>query len=373
MSASALRGISAKRKIRVLVVDDSPSMCRLLEQIINNEPDMECVGSAPDPYVAREMIKALNPDVITLDVEMPRMNGLDFLEKLMRLRPMPVLMVSSLTSAESGATLQALELGAMDFVLKQSMATPQGVRSMAAEITMKLRDMVESQPKFSQSVRALPASPTKVAEQDAMDEPICRVQASRKIIFIGSSTGGTEAVRNFLSLMPPNSPAILIAQHMPEQFTGPFARRLNATCQMTVKEAEHNERIQAGHVYVAPGHSHLQIVKSGGLYYTYLSQSEPVNRHRPSVDVLFDSAARYVGKNAIGVMLTGMGKDGAAGMLKMKEAGAYNLAQDESSCVVFGMPKAAIELGATHEVMPLSGLPERVLAQLVVEKREGQA
>lgn len=363
MSLATFNRIEPRKKIRILVVDDSPSICKLLEGIINSEPDMECVGSAADPYMAREMIKALNPDAITLDVEMPRMNGLDFLEKLMRLRPMPVLMVSSLTSANSEATLRALELGAMDFVLKQNTSTREGIAHMAGQITGKLREMVKSEPNLSRS------GPVAVPQND-VTQAISPAIAAKKFIFIGSSTGGTEAVRNFLSVMPPSSPAILIAQHMPEHFTGPFARRLNATCQMTVKEATHNERIQPGHVYVAPGHSHLQICKSGGLFYTYLSDSEPVNRHRPSVDVLFESAARYVGKNAIGVMLTGMGKDGAAGMLKMKEAGAYNLAQDESSCVVFGMPKAAIELGATHEVNSLSALPERVLAQLVKEKRD---
>lgn len=369
MSSSALREMHVKRKIRVLVVDDSASMRKLLEQIINDEPGMESVGSAPDPYIAREMIKALNPDAITLDVEMPRMNGLDFLEKLMRLRPMPVLMISSLTSAESGETMQALELGAMDFVLKQNSASPQGLRAMAAEITMKLRDMVEAQPKFQLSLKARTAISATPEIRDVNNVSMNPSLAARKIIFIGSSTGGTEAVRNFLSVMPPGSPAILIAQHMPEHFTGPFARRLNATSRMTVKEAVHNERIMPGHVYVAPGHSHLRIVKSGGIYHTHLSDSEPVNRHRPSVDVLFESAARHAGKNAIGVMLTGMGKDGAAGMLKMKEAGAYNLAQDEASCVVFGMPKAAIELGATHEVRPLSKLPERVLAQLAQSQK----
>jgi two-component system chemotaxis response regulator CheB len=363
MSLATTNRIEQKAKIRVLVVDDSPSICRLLEEIINSEPDMEAVGSAADPYMAREMIKSLNPDAITLDVEMPRMNGLDFLEKLMRLRPMPVLMVSSLTGENSETTLRALELGAMDFVLKQNTSSRQGVSDLARLITGKLRDMVKVEPNLTRS------GPVAVPDQ-ALARAISPAMASKKIIFIGSSTGGTEAVRNFLSVMPPNSPAILVAQHMPEQFTGPFARRLNATCQMNVKEAEHNERIKPGHVYIAPGHSHLQICKTGGLFYTYLSQSEPVNRHRPSVDVLFDSAARYVGRNAIGVILTGMGKDGAAGMLKMKEAGAYNLAQDESSCVVFGMPKAAIELGATHEVMPLSGLPERVLAQLVEQERK---
>ncbi len=358
MSLATINRIEPRSKLRVLVVDDSPSMCKLLEEIINNEPDMECVGSAPDPYVAREMIKALDPDAITLDVEMPRMNGLEFLEKLMRLRPMPVLMVSSLTGKNSEATLHALELGAMDFVLKQNTSSRKGVSELAREVTGKLRDMVKSSPNLVKS------GPVAVPQAE-VSQAISPAIASKKFIFIGSSTGGTEAVRNFLSVMPPNSPAILIAQHMPEHFTGPFARRLNATCQMTVKEATHNERIQPGHVYVAPGHSHLQICKSGGMYYTYLSDAEPVNRHRPSVDVLFESAARYVGKNAIGVMLTGMGKDGAAGMLKMKEAGAYNMAQDESSCVVFGMPRAAIELGATHEVNSLSALPERVLAQLL--------
>lgn len=348
----------AKPKTRILVVDDSPSMCKLLEEIINGEPDLEAVGCAADPYEARELIKALNPDAITLDVELPRMNGLDFLEKLMRLHPMPVLMISSLTSEGSEATLRALELGAMDFVPKQNAGGRQGLAEMGALVTGKLRDMVQSRPKLSGP------RPAALPPEEASDA-ISPVVAARKMIFIGSSTGGTDAVRHFLSLMPASSPAILIAQHMPENFTGPFARRLNANCQLAVKEAEHNERIQPGHVYVAPGHAHLQVCKVGGLYYTYLSDSEPVNLHRPSVDVLFESAARYVGKDAIGVMLTGMGKDGAAGMLKMREAGAYNFAQDEASCVVFGMPRAAIELGAAHEVLPLSGLPAGVVARLV--------
>lgn len=350
--------------IRVLVVDDSPSMRKLLQEIINAEPDMKVVGTAEDPYQAREVIKALNPDVLTLDVEMPRMNGLRFLENLMRLRPMPVLMVSSLTSAESGITLQALELGAMDVVLKQNTSGALGIKVMAESITRKLREMIESRPRFITPPPLAKLAPAASNRPGKASPAISPIIAARKLILVGSSTGGTEAVRDFLASMPADSPAILIAQHMPEHFTAAFARRLDAAGAMTAMEAVHNERILPGHVYVAPGHSHLQVVKTGGHYYTSLAQTEPVNRHRPSVDVLFESAARHAGKNAIGVMLTGMGKDGAAGMLKMKEAGAYNLAQDEASCVVFGMPKAAIELGATHEVRPLSKLPEAVLARL---------
>ncbi len=358
MNLAGSKRVDTKPKTRILVVDDSPSMCKLLEEIINAEPDMEAVGSAADPYQAREMIKALNPDAITLDVELPRMNGLEFLEKLMRLHPMPVLMISSLTSDGSDATLRALELGALDFVPKHDGGGRQGLAEMGALVTGKLRDMVQAKPNLG---RPLPAALPPAQASEAISPTV----AARRMIFIGSSTGGTDAVRNFLSLMPASSPAILIAQHMPETFTGPFARRLNANCQLAVKEAEHNERIQPGRVYVAPGHAHLQVCKMGGVFYTYLSDLEPVNLHRPSVDVLFESAARHVGKNAIGVMLTGMGKDGAAGMLKMREAGAYNLAQDEASCVVFGMPKAAIDLGAAHEVLPLSRLPAAVVAKLV--------
>jgi two-component system chemotaxis response regulator CheB len=348
-----------RAKIRVLVVDDSPSMCKLIQQIINDEPDMEVIGTASDPFMAREMIKALNPDVLTLDVEMPRMNGLDFLARLMRLRPMPVLMVSSLTSAGSGATMNALEAGAMDFVLKGDVSSPKGLATMAGSITGKLREIVESHPNFEHAAPAhAPAAPAAPKKQ------VSQAIAAKKLIFIGSSTGGTEALREFLSGMPASSPAILVTQHMPEHFTGSFAQRLNAASEMTVKEAVHNERIQPGHVYIAPGHSHLQVVKTGGAYYTALSGAEPVNRHRPSVDVLFESAAGYVGHDAIGILLTGMGKDGAVGMLKMREAGAYNFAQDEASCVVFGMPRAAIELKAAHEILPLSGMAAGLLNKL---------
>lgn len=353
-------------KIRVLIVDDSPSICQLMQEIINSEPDMESVGTAADPFMAREMIKALNPDILTLDVEMPRMNGLEFLEKLMRLHPMPVLMVSSLTSAGSGATLRALELGAMDFVLKSNMTSQQGIQAMAANITSKLREIMDSRPNFNHACPATTASPAKPALSDMTVSPGI---AARKIVFVGSSTGGTEAVRDFLSSLPASFPPILIAQHMPEHFTGAFAKRLDAACKLTATEAIHNERILPGHVYVAPGHSHLQVVKTGGQYFTFLSKAEPVNRHRPSVDVLFESAARHVGKDAIGIMLTGMGKDGAAGMLKMREAGAYNFAQDEASCVVFGMPRAAIELKATHEVLPLSKMAAAVLGKLTAPSR----
>lgn len=357
-----------QRKIRVLVVDDSPTMCRLFQEIINSEPDMETVGSAADPYMAREMIRVLNPDVITLDVEMPRMNGLEFLDKLMRLHPMPVLMISSLTGAGSSATLRALELGAMDFVLKQNMASENGIQMMADDITHKLRDMFDARPNFN-SVAATRTKP--VAEPAAAPHlhDISPVVAASRLILIGSSTGGTEAVRDFLSAMPANSPAILIAQHMPEHFTAAFAKRLDAASAMSVKEAAHNERILPGHVYVAPGHSHLQVVKSAGYYHTHLSDAAPVNRHRPSVEVLFESAARHAGRNAIGIMFTGMGKDGAAGMLKMREAGAYNFAQDEASCVVFGMPRAAIELKAVQEVLPLSGMAAGVIGRLTASPK----
>ena len=327
-----------------------------MREIINSQPDMEVVGQAPDPIVARELIKQLNPDVLTLDVEMPRMNGLEFLEKLMRLRPTPVVMVSTLTELGSDATLKALELGAVDFISKPKL----GVRDSMNELAEEVGDKIRAAARARIRRHALNTSPA------AVPKPLAGhfLNTTEKIIFIGSSTGGTEALKEVLTRLPANSPAVLVTQHMPEAFTKSFAQRLNSLSALTVKEAEHNERVVPGHAYIAPGHSHLLVKKSGAYYYTELSRSEPVNRHRPSVDVLFTSAAEVAGPNAVGVMLTGMGKDGAQGMLAMRQAGAYNIAQDETSCVVFGMPKAAIEVGAVHEVTPLAEVAGRVLGRL---------
>ena len=347
-------------KIKVLIVDDSALIRGVMKEIINSQPDMEVVGVAPDPLVARELIKQTNPDVLTLDVEMPKMDGLEFLEKLMRLRPMPVVMVSSLTERGSEITLRALELGAVDFVTKPKISIQSGMLEYTALIAEKIR--IASQAKIRP--RALPqGTPAQVG--GALSPLRNPLMSSEKLIIIGASTGGTEAIKEFLIQLPSDCPGILITQHMPEGFTRSFANRLDKLCKISVKEAEGGERVLPGHAYLAPGHSHLTLVRSGANYMTKLDQGPPVNRHRPSVDVLFQSAAISAGKNAVGVILTGMGRDGAAGMLEMKKVGAYNLAQDEASCVVFGMPREAIAIGATDEVAPLHELPGRVMEYFI--------
>ncbi|RJG05922.1 chemotaxis response regulator protein-glutamate methylesterase [Noviherbaspirillum cavernae] len=347
-------------KIKVLIVDDSALIRSVMKEIIGKQPDMEVVGVAPDPIVARELIKQTNPDVLTLDVEMPRMDGLDFLEKLMRLRPMPVVMVSSLTERGSEITLRALELGAVDFVTKPKLSIQSGMLEYTELITDKIRAAARARVK----ARTVASAEHARTATDAL--PLIRnpLTSSEKLIIIGASTGGTEAIKEFLMQMPSDCPGILITQHMPEGFTRSFAKRLDSICKISVNEAAGGERVLPGHAFIAPGHSHLQLARSGANYVTQLDQGPPVNRHRPSVDVLFGSAARCAGKNAVGVILTGMGKDGAAGMLEMKNAGAYNFAQDEASCVVFGMPREAIAVGATHEVGPLQELPRMVLEHL---------
>ena len=344
--------------IKVLVVDDSALIRSVMTEIINSQPDMKVVGVAPDPLVARELIKQMNPDVLTLDVEMPKMDGLDFLEKLMRLRPMPVVMVSSLTERGSEITMRALELGAVDFVTKPKISIQTGMR----EYTELIADKIRAASKARIRARTLP----QAGAEGGVPLPQLRnpLMSSEKLIIVGASTGGTEAIREFLMQMPSDCPGILITQHMPEGFTRSFAKRLDSLCKISVQEAAGNERVLPGHAYIAPGHSHLLLARSGANYMTKLDGGEPVNRHRPSVDVLFRSAAQHAGKNAVGVILTGMGKDGAAGMLEMKTAGAYNFAQDEASCVVFGMPREAIAVGATHEVGALPALPGMVLGYL---------
>ena len=347
-------------KTKVLIVDDSALIRSVMNEIIRKQPDMEVVGVAPDPIVARELIKQTNPDVLTLDVEMPRMDGLDFLEKLMRLRPMPVVMVSSLTERGSEITLRALELGAVDFVTKPKLSIQNGMLEYAELITDKIRAAAKARVKARTVAQS---DPNRIPGEGL---PLIRnpLTSSEKLIIIGASTGGTEAIKEFLMQMPSDCPGILITQHMPEGFTRSFAKRLDSLCKITVREAEGGERVLPGHAFIAPGHSHLQLVRSGANYMTQLDQGPPVNRHRPSVDVLFDSAARFAGKNAVGVILTGMGKDGAQGMLTMKSAGAHNFAQDEASCVVFGMPREAIAVGAAHEVGALTALPGMVLNHL---------
>ena len=350
-------------KIRVLVVDDSALVRSLLAEIINRQPDMTCIGAANDPLVAREMIRELNPDVVTLDVEMPRMDGIDFLGRLMRLRPMPVVMVSTLTAQGAEVTLRALELGAVDFVAKPRIGLATGLQELAGEIVEKVR--VASVAKFRKPAPVVAAPPGAAAPASAPPRSglLGRV-STEKLICIGASTGGTEAIREVLVAMPADAPAIVITQHMPPGFTTSFAARLNGLCRITVKEAQHGERILPGHAYIAPGGRQFRIERSGANYMAVVEDAPPVNRHRPSVEVLFLSAAALVGRNAYGIMLTGMGNDGARAMREMRDKGSYNYAQDEASCVVFGMPKEAIAHGAVDEVLPLHQIAPALLARL---------
>ncbi|HSM98294.1 MAG TPA: chemotaxis response regulator protein-glutamate methylesterase [Gallionella sp.] len=348
-------------KIKVLVIDDSALIRGVLKEIINRESDMECVGVAQDPLIAREMIKALNPDVLTLDVEMPRMDGLDFLERLMRLRPMPVLMISSLTEGGSDITFRALELGAVDFVSKPKLDIARGMEEYAIEITDKIRAIAHAK---THKTFIEPLIQEKYSADAILPIAKARFSSTEKLIVIGASTGGTEAIKDILTKLPADAPAVLVAQHMPEHFTKSFADRLNTLCKISVKEAEHNERILPGYAYIAPGHSHLLLRRSGARYIVELNQGPLVNRHRPSVDVLFRSAANVAGANALGIILTGMGKDGVNGMLEMKQAGSHTIAQDEASCVVFGMPKEAIAAGGVQEVLPLQNIARHAMEYL---------
>ncbi len=347
-------------KTRVVVVDDSALVRGLLTEIINRQPDMECIGAASDPLVAREMIRNLNPDVITLDVEMPRMDGIDFLSRLMRLRPMPVVMVSTLTERGAEVTLKALELGAVDFVAKPKIGVADGIRQLASDITDKIRIAARAH------VRRVAAAPAPGAPAAVAPAPVANVGrlSTEKIVFIGASTGGTEATKDVLINLPADCPAVCITQHMPPGFTTSYAQRLDSLCKIRVSEARDGERILPGHGYLAPGGKQFSVERSGANYIARVVDAEPVNRHRPSVEVLFLSAARVVGPNALGIMLTGMGADGATAMKVMRDAGSYNLVQDEASCVVFGMPREAINAGAAHEVLPLKEIAPKLLERL---------
>ncbi|MCF8198485.1 MAG: chemotaxis response regulator protein-glutamate methylesterase [Sulfuritalea sp.] len=345
--------------IKVLIVDDSALMRALLTEIIEGAPDLEVVGAAPDPIAAREMIKALNPDVLTLDVEMPRMNGLEFLDRLMRLRPMPVVMISSFTAAGSEVTLKALELGAVDYLAKPQAQNITLLQDYAEEIREKIRTAHSARVKSTTRAAVSPA-PTFVQPKGGFSPRLLK----ESVIAIGASTGGTEAIKEVLSALPAEMPPIVMVQHMPESFTPSFAQRLNSLSRMTVIEAQGGERLQPGMAYLAPGHSHMRVRKSGGVMVLQLSQDEPVNRHRPAADVLFMSVAEQYGKNAVGVILTGMGKDGASGLLAMRRAGAWNIGQDQASCVVYGMPRAAAELGALDEAASLEKISGCILGAL---------
>jgi two-component system chemotaxis response regulator CheB len=352
------------KKIRVLVVDDSALVRSLLAEIINRQKDMECIGSANDPLIAREMIRELNPDVLTLDIEMPRMDGIDFLGRLMRLRPMPVLMISTLTERGAEVTMKALELGAVDFVAKPRIGVAGGLTELSDQIVEKVR--IAAAAHIRRTVAEPSGATTAAGGTAPVRLPVTSIgrMSTEKLICIGASTGGTEAIKEILTRLPADAPGIVITQHMPPGFTTSFAARLNSLCQISVQEAVNGERILPGHAYIAPGGKQFRVDRSGANYVAVVEDGELVNRHRPSVEVLFKSAASVVGRNAYGVMLTGMGNDGAKAMREMKDAGSYNFVQDEASCIVFGMPREAILHGAADEVLPLTAIAPALIAKL---------
>jgi len=353
-------------KIRVIVIDDSALVRKLLTRMLESDPEIEVVGAAPDPFVARDQIKRLDPDVITLDVEMPRMDGITFLENLMRLRPMPVVMVSSLTHKGANVTLQAMELGAIDFVTKPARQLSVKLEEYAAEVVEKVktaaRATVRPLENFSGQERDRFRDRVRQSLREAGAYEARSVGTRQKLVAIGASTGGTEAIRRVLECLPPNSPPIVISQHIPGNFSGPFAQRLNDCCSIVVAEATERTPILPGHAYVAPGDYHFRIHQDGARLVGRIDQSETVNRHRPSVDVMFESVAQSAGSEAVGILLTGMGRDGARGLLQMKEAGASTLVQDEASSTVWGMPGAAVDLGAADEILGIEAIPARMMS-----------
>jgi len=351
------------RNIKVLIIDDSAIVRQTIEKILATDPEIEVIGTAADPLIAAERMKYEVPDVITLDVEMPRMDGLTFLRHLMAQHPIPVIMCSSLTGSGSETALKALEYGAVDIITKPQI----GTKKFLDESRIRLCDAVKAATRCRVgriTINNHIAQPKLSA--DVILEKMttaAMVQTTEKVIVVGASTGGTEAIRIFLEAMPADAPGMVIVQHMPEKFTEAFASRLNGLCSITVKEAADGDSVIRGRALIAPGNRHLLLKRSGARYYVEIKDGPLVSRHRPSVDVLFRSASRYAGKNAVGVIMTGMGDDGAQGMKEMKDAGAYNFAQDESSCVVFGMPKKAIEIGGVDRIAPLE-----MLAKVVLEK-----
>jgi two-component system chemotaxis response regulator CheB len=344
--------------INVCVVDDSALIRALMREIINSQTDMRVVSEAPNPLIAREEIKRTNPDVLTLDIEMPEMDGIDFLDRIMRLRPMPVIMVSTLTRRGSESTMKALELGAVDFIAKPSGLLRNNIDQFAASLVDKIR--AAGSAKVLRRAKSQAISVAHGCALTTLNTPAVR----GKLIVIGASTGGTEAIKTILMQLPENCPPILIVQHMPEGFTKSFAARLDSLCSMSVHEAVDGETALQGCAYIAPGNFHMRVAGTPGKYELRVNRTEHVNLHRPSVEVLFSSAAQCAGKNLTGVMLTGMGKDGAKGMLAMREAGSYNLVQDEASSVVFGMPSEVIKLGAANEVCSLDSIASRIIHRL---------
>jgi two-component system chemotaxis response regulator CheB len=350
------------QKVRVLIVDDSALVRKVLTTMLESDPGIEVVGTAADPLIAREKIKQLNPDVLTLDVEMPRMDGLTFLDNLMRLRPMPVVMVSTLTERGADVTLRALELGAVDFFTKPAADLANTFMEHAPEICAKVRLAAGAKPRERAAVTRLDVPPRLSADAVLPRTQTAGTRGGTRIIAIGASTGGTEAIRVVLEAMPPTAPPIVITQHIPAAFSGPFAARMDSCSAMRVMEARDGQPIQAGHAYIAPGSQHLLVMWDGARHVCRLHDGPPVNRHKPAVDVLFRSMAASVGAATIGVLLTGMGDDGARGLGELKEIGAPTLVQDEASSVVWGMPGAAWKAGAAVEMLGLDAIAARLLA-----------
>lgn len=362
-------GGSPGRRIRVLIVDDSALVRRILTELLSRDRSIEVVGAAGDAYMAREKIKQLDPDVLTLDVEMPKMDGVTFLRNLMRLRPMPVIMVSSLTDHGADVTLDALAVGAVDYLPKPKVDLAATLGDYADDLIAKVKMAAAARVKPYQpspppaGARAEPRVEARLSADAVLQRqpPPKHFRTTDRIIAIGASTGGTEAIKEVLQRLPPDTPGIVIAQHIPKAFSTPFAVRMNGLSAMTVCEAEDGQQVRPGHVYIAPGDRHLVLVRDGARYVCRLDDGPPVNRHKPSVDVLFRSVAQQAGRNAIGVLLTGMGKDGAVGLKEMHESGSPTIAQDEATSIVWGMPGEAVSLGAVDHVLPLGKVADTVL------------
>lgn len=351
-------------KVRVLIIDDSLLIRKILTEIFNSSPDIEVVGAAADPLIAREMIKQLNPDVLTLDIEMPRMDGITFLRNLMRLRPTPVVMISTLTEKGAEVTLEALALGAVDFIAKPKVDVVSTLNSYADDIISKVkmaaRANVRNDTNRTLRTREVDKTPGDV---NLKTEPVKkRAAAGNKIIALGASTGGTEAIKAVVKGLPAGTPAVVITQHLPAAFSESFVRHIDLVTEMTACIPKHGQTVAAGHIYLAPGDRHMKVIREGSGFVIQLHNGEPVNRHKPAVDVMFRSVARNAGANAVAVLLTGMGADGAIGMKEMHDAGAKTVIQDEQSSVVWGMPGAAFKLGCTDYVLPLEDVAHKILS-----------
>jgi two-component system chemotaxis response regulator CheB len=350
-----------KKQIRVMVIDDSALVRQTLVEILQSDPEITVIATASDPFIAAEKLKLEVPDVITLDIEMPKMDGITFLQKIMTYSPIPVVICSSLTGNSSASALKALEYGAVEIITKPNLGTKQFLEESHIRICdiVKAASLVNVKKYNNQKIEVIPKLTADAMIPETKNKAM--IETTEKVVAVGASTGGTEALKVFLENLPLDSPGVVIVQHMPENFTRSFANRLDTLCKISVKEAENNDTVIKGRALIAPGNKHMLLKRSGARYYVEIREGPYVCRHRPSVDVLFRSVARYAGKNAVGVILTGMGDDGARGMLEMKNVGAFNIAQDEKSCVVFGMPNEAIKRNAVDKVLPLNNIPAAVI------------